>query len=140
MIIFWENTNSPDESIDTVNSEEQMEGSHITEFHTPEDEEIVPVDFFSEVNQHFDNQHDWQLMAPKHVTKQDPSVDGKLANHENETILSVAMQDQDHTDIMNGLRVLVGSDRNAVQKFINDMIDNTNAATSQSKPSMPRFT
>ena len=50
------------------------------------------------------------------------------------------MQDQDHTDIMNELAVLVGSDRNTVQGFINDMVGNTNAPTSQSKPSMPEST
>ena len=105
---FWENTNPTDVSIDTVNSEEQMAGSHITEFHTPKDEEIVPEDLLSQVNQHFDNQHDRQLMVPKHDTDHDPFVDGKLITHENESIPSVAMQDQDHTDIMDKLRVLVG--------------------------------
>ena len=35
-------TNPTDVSIDMVNSEELMTGSHITEFHTPEDAEIVP--------------------------------------------------------------------------------------------------
>ena len=39
---FWENTNPTDVSIDTVNSEEQMAGSHIPEFYTPKDEKIVP--------------------------------------------------------------------------------------------------
>ena len=80
---FWENTNPTDVSIDTVNSEEQMTGSHITKFHTPEDKEIVPEDPLSQVNQHFDNQHDWQLMVPKHDTDtdHDPSVDRKLVTH-----------------------------------------------------------
>ena len=31
------NTNTTDVSINTVNNEEQMTGSHITEFHTPND-------------------------------------------------------------------------------------------------------
>ena len=45
-------------SVDMVNSEEQMAGSHITKFHTPEDEEIVLEDLLSKVNQDFDNRHD----------------------------------------------------------------------------------
>ena len=55
---FWENTNPTDVSIDTVNSEEQMAGSHITKFHTPEDKEITPEDTLSQENEHFDNEHD----------------------------------------------------------------------------------
>ena len=35
---FWDNTNPAEVSIDTVNSEEQMTGSHITDFHTHEEE------------------------------------------------------------------------------------------------------
>ena len=34
---FWKNANPTDVSVDTVNSEEQMTGSHITKFHTHED-------------------------------------------------------------------------------------------------------
>ena len=34
---FWDNTNPTDVSIDTVNSEEKMGGSHITKFHKHED-------------------------------------------------------------------------------------------------------
>ena len=55
---FGENTNPTDVSIETVNSEEQITGSHITKFHTPEDKEIIPEGLLSQVNQHFDNQHD----------------------------------------------------------------------------------
>ena len=58
---FWENTNPTDVSIDTVNSEEQMAGSHITKFHTPEDKEITPEDTLSEENQHSNNEHERQL-------------------------------------------------------------------------------
>ena len=36
---FWGNTNPTDVSIDTANSEEMMAGSHITKFHTSEQEE-----------------------------------------------------------------------------------------------------
>ena len=88
-------------SVDTVNSEEQMAGSHITEFHTPKDKEIVPEDLLGQVNQHFDNRHDRQLMAPKHDTDHghhnpsDPqstiSVDCKLVTHKDESIPSVTM-------------------------------------------------
>ena len=63
-------------------------------------------------------------MAPKHDTDHEhhnpsdpssnPSVDSKLVTHEDESIPSVAMQDQDHTDIMDALAVMVGSDHNTV--------------------------
>ena len=89
-------------------------------------------------------------MVPKHDTDHEhqnpsdptsnPSVDGKLVIHEDESISSVRMQDQDHTDIMDELAAMIGSDRNTVQGFINDMVGNTNTPTSQSKPSMPEFT
>ena len=46
---FWDNTNPADVSVDMVNSEEQMAGSHITKFHTPEDKEIVLEDLFSQL-------------------------------------------------------------------------------------------
>ena len=65
---FWDNMNPADVSVDTVNGEEQMTGSHITEFHTPEDEQIVLVDLLKQVDQNFDNWHDRQIMAPKHDT------------------------------------------------------------------------
>ena len=58
---FWENTSPTDVSIDSVNSEEQMAGSHITKFHSPKDEEITPEDILSQENKHFDNEHDRQL-------------------------------------------------------------------------------
>ena len=41
---------------------------------------------------------------------------------------------------MNELGVLVGSERNTVQMFINNMVGDTNAPTSQSKPLMPEST
>ena len=88
-------------SIDTVNSEEQMAGSHITKFHTPKDKKNVPEDLLSQVNQHFDNQHNRQLMAPKHDTDHEhqnpsnltfnPSIDSKLVTHKDESIPSVSM-------------------------------------------------
>ena len=88
-------------------------------------------------------------MAPKHYTDHEhhnpsdptsnPSVDGKLITHEDELIPSVVIQDQDNTDIMKELAVLVGSDCNTVQGFINAVVGNTNAPTSQSKPSMPEY-
>ena len=121
-----------------------MTGSHITKFHTPEDEEIVSENLLSQINQDFDNQHDWQLMEPKHDTDHEhhnpsdslsnPSVDSKLVTHKDESIPSVAMQDQDHTDIMDELVAMVRSDRNTVQGFINDMVGNTDAPTNQLKP------
>ena len=98
---FLENTNPTNVSIDTMNSEEQMVGSHITKFHTPEDKQLVLADLLSQVDQNFDNQHDRQLMAPKHDSDHEhhnpsdspsnPSVDCKLVTHEDESIPSVAM-------------------------------------------------
>ena len=41
---FWDNTNTTDVSIDTVNSEEKMTGSHITKFHTHKDEQPIIAD------------------------------------------------------------------------------------------------
>ena len=114
-----------------------MAGSHITKFHTPKDKKIVPEDLLSQVNQHFDIWHDRQLMVPKHDTDHEhhnqsdptsnPSVDSKHVTHKDESILSVAMQDQNHTDIMDELAAMVGSDRNTVQGFINDLVGNNNA-------------
>ena len=98
---FWENYYPTDVSIDTVYSEEQMTGNHITKFQTPEDKEIIPEDLLSQVSQHFDNRHNWQLMTPKHYADHkhhnprdltsNPSVDGKLIIHKDESIPSVAM-------------------------------------------------
>ena len=131
---FWDNTNPAD--VDTVNSEEKMAGSHITKFHTPEDEEIVLDDLLSQVNQDFDNQHDGQLMAPKHDddhghhNPSDPpfttSVDYKLVTCKDESIPSVTIQDEDYTYIMDELATMVESYHNTVQGFINDMVGNTN--------------
>ena len=64
-------------------------------------------------------------MAPKYDTDHEhhnpsdppsnPSVDyNKLVTHKDESIPSVVMQDQDHTDIMNELSAKVGSDGNTV--------------------------
>ena len=50
------------------------------------------------------------------------------------------IQDQDHTDIMDDLSTMVGSDRNTVQGFIDDMVGNTDASTNRSKPSIPEPT
>ena len=143
---FWENTNPTDVSIDTVNSEEQMAGSHITEFHTPEDKEIALEDSLSQVNQQLDSKNDRQLMAPNRDTDHEhqntsdltynPFIDDELVNHKDESTPSVAMQDQDHTNIMHKLATLVSSTRNRVQGFINDMVGNTDVPTSQSKPPM----
>ena len=93
--------------INTVNNEEQMTGSHITKFHTPEDEEITPEDTLSQENEHFDNEHDrqlssyWQHMASNHETDHEhqntsdstynPSADNELGTYKDESIPSVAM-------------------------------------------------
>ena len=59
---FWYSTNPTDISIDTVNSEEKMTGSHITEFYTHKDEQPGIADLLSQEDQDFDIQHDQQLM------------------------------------------------------------------------------
>ena len=87
-----------------------MAGSHITKSHTPEDKQIVLADLLKQVDQKFDKQHDRQLMAPKHDTNHEyhnpsdlqsiTSVDCKLVTQGDESIPSVTMQNEDHTDIM----------------------------------------
>ena len=52
----------------------------------------------------------------------------------------MSMQNQDHTDIINKLATMVGSNRNTVQGFINDMVGDTDVPTKQLKPSMPEST
>ena len=47
---LWGNTNPTDVSIDTTNSEEMMAGSHITEFHTPKQEEPVITELLIKVS------------------------------------------------------------------------------------------
>ena len=59
-VTFWNKTSPSDVSVDTANSEEQMTGSHITKFHTPEDKQIVLEDLISQVDQDLDNWHDRQ--------------------------------------------------------------------------------
>ena len=106
---FWKSANPTDVSIDTVNSEEQMAGSHITKFHTHGDKEITPEDILSQENEHFDNEHDRQLsfyrkhMVSNHETDHEhqntsdsthnPSADCELVTHKDELIPSVIMQD-----------------------------------------------
>ena len=94
-----------------------MAESHITEFHTPEDKQLVLADLLSQVDQNFDNQHNQQLMASKHYNDHghhNPSnpqsttfVDCKLVTHKDESISSVTMQNKDHTDIMDELAAML---------------------------------
>ena len=51
---FWDNANSTGISIDTVNSEEKMTGSHITKFHTQKDKQPIIVDLLSQEDQNYD--------------------------------------------------------------------------------------
>ena len=44
---FWGNNNHTDVSIDTANSGEMMAESHITEFHTPKQEELVATELLN---------------------------------------------------------------------------------------------
>ena len=87
-------------SIATVNSEEKMAGSHITEFHTHKDEQPVVTDLLCQGNQDYNNQHDQQLKTHKHDNGQghhNPTdqqsttfVDCKLATGEYESFSSRA--------------------------------------------------
>ena len=80
-------------------------------------------------------------MAPKHDADHghhnpcDPpftiSVDCKLVTRKDESIPSVTMQDENHTDIMYKLATMVGSDRNMVLGFINDIVGNKNSYCGQ---------
>ena len=116
-----------------------MTGIHITKFHTLNDKQIVLADILSQVDQNFNNWHDQQLMASKHDTdyehhnpsdlQSNTSDDRKLITHKDKSIPSVTMQDKYHTDIMDELVAMVGSNRNTVQGFINNMVGNTDAHT-----------
>ena len=78
-------------------------------------------------------------MAPKHDTdhyhhipsniQSTTFVDCKLVTHEDKSIPSVTMQNEDHIDSMDELAAMVGSDCNTVQGLINDMVGNTNDHT-----------
>ena len=78
-------------------------------------------------------------MAPKNDTDHEhhnpgdpsstPSVNCKLVTHKDESIPSMTIQNEDHTDIMDELAVIIGSDRNTVQEFIINMIGNTDVPT-----------
>ena len=77
------------------------------------------------------------LINPCTVLRLEPtSVADEFVTHEDESIPSVAMQDQDHANIMEELKTLVGSDCNTVRELINDMVVENITPTSQSKPPM----
>ena len=113
---FWDNTNPTNVYIDTVNSKEKMAGSHITEFHTHEDEQPVVMDLLSQGNQDYDNQHDQQLMTRKHYNIQEhhnpsnpqpkTSVDCKLAIGTDESFSSEAVENGYTTNIMDELATM----------------------------------
>ena len=113
---FWDNTNPADVSVDTVNSEEQMAGSHITKFHIHEDKQPVIADILSQEDQDFNNRHNRQLMAPKHDTgrghhnpsnpQPNTSFDCKLVTRKDKSISSETIQNEDTTDIMDELAAM----------------------------------
>ena len=102
--------NPTDVSIDTVNSEEKMAGSHITKFHTHKDEQPVIADLLSQEDQDYNNRHDQQLMTCKHDTdrghhnpsnpRSTTSVDCKLVTGKDESFFSETMKNEDTSDIM----------------------------------------
>ena len=113
---FWGNINPTDVYIDTMNSEEKMAGSHITKFHTHENEQTVVTELLSQENQDYNNQHDRQLMIRKHDNGQEhhnpsnsqciTSVNCKLATGKNESFSSEAVENGDTTNIMDELATM----------------------------------
>ena len=96
-----------------------MAGSHITEFHTHKDkQQPVLANLLSQENQDFNDQHNRQLMAPKHDTDHghhnpsDPqsttSIDCKLVTQEDESIPFETMKNEDTTDIIDELAAMIG--------------------------------
>ena len=93
-----------------------MAGSHITEFHTHEDEQPVVTDLLSQWDQEYNNQHDQQLMTRKynngqgHHNPSDPqsttSVDCKLNTSKDESFPSETVKYEDTTNIMDELATM----------------------------------
>ena len=100
-----------------MNSEEQMTGSYITKLYTHEDKQPVIADLLIQEDQNFNNHHDQQLMAPKDDTDHgyhnliDPqsttSIDCKIVTHDDESTPSETMKNEDNTDIMDELAVMI---------------------------------
>ena len=105
----------------------------------PYDKQTVLTELLSQVDQNFDDRHYRQLMAPINDADHEqnipsdpsstPSVDCMLVPYKDESIPSVTMQNEDHTDIMDELAVMIGSDRNTAQGFIYNMVGNTDPPT-----------
>ena len=114
---FWDNTNPADVSVDMANSEEQMTGSHITEFHIHKDKQPIIADLLSQEDQDFDNRHNQQLIATKHDTGQGhhnpsnsqltTSIDCKHVTHKDESISSETIKNEDTTDILDELAAML---------------------------------
>ena len=110
---FWDTTNSADVSVDTVNSEEQLVGNHITKFHTHEDKQPAIEDLLCQEDQKYDDQHDQQLTTHEHNTCQghhnpsnppsNTSVDHKLVMCKDESFSTEAIKNEYITAIMNEL-------------------------------------
>ena len=66
---FWDNTNPADVSVDMVNKQEQMTGSHITKFYTHRDKQPAIADLLCQEDQKYDNQHYQQLTTCEHNTR-----------------------------------------------------------------------
>ena len=104
-------------SIDTVNSEEKMAGSHIAKFYTHKDEQLVIADLLYQEDRKYDDQHDQQLMTHKHDTRRghhnpsDPqsntSVDHKLVTGKDESFSTEAMKNEDIIAIMDELTIVI---------------------------------
>ena len=110
---LWDNTNSADVFVATVDSEEQMTGRHITEFHTHKDKQPAIADLLCQEDQKYDDQHNQQLTTHEHNTRRgyhnssnspsNTSVDHKLVMCKYEPFSIEAMKNEDITTIMDEL-------------------------------------
>ena len=91
---FWGNTNSTDVLIDTVNNEEMIAGSHITELHTPKQEEPVTTELLNKVSDVLEVTHKHGAGGGRH-NQSDPqsakSADCKLNTRKDEPFSSDAI-------------------------------------------------
>ena len=115
---FWGNTNLTGVSIDTVNSEETMTGSHITEFHTSKQEEPVTTELLNKVSNAPEMTRKYCVDGGHH-NQSDPqsakSAECKLNTHKDDSFSS-------NTIGMGDIAKVMGKTLNMVEGFINDML------------------
>ena len=116
---FWGNNNPTDVSIDTVNSEEMMAGSHIIKFHTSKQEEPVTTELLNKVLNvpGWTRKHD---AGRGHHNQSDPwsaesTDDYKLNTREDDSFSSNTVRKED-------IAKDIGKTLNMAKEFINDML------------------